>query len=100
MLAFYVGGMGAKTVNYHARLMTRMGLEAEAQRIQELFTAGRREEAIEAVPVDFADEISLVGPEPRIKRRLEVWRESPVTTLNIGARSPEQLRLIRDLIRN
>ena len=66
--------------------MVRMGYEAEADRIQELFLDGKRDEAVMAVPSAFADEISLVGPPERIKERLVAWRESPVTTLLVTAR--------------
>ena len=97
-LAFYIGGMGAKGQNYHTKLMGRMGFEAEANRIQELFFAGRREEAFAAVPDDFADEISLVGPPARIRQRLEAWRSSPVTTLMVAPRDAAQLAVIRDLV--
>ena len=62
MLGFYIGGMGAKGQNYHTKLMQRMGFEEEALKIQDLFFAGKRDEAIMAVPDDFADEISIVGP--------------------------------------
>ena len=50
MLGFYIGGMGAKGQNYHTKLMQRMGYEAEALKVQELFFEGRRDEAIAAVP--------------------------------------------------
>jgi F420-dependent oxidoreductase-like protein len=97
-LGFYIGGMGAKGQNYHTKLMARMGFEEEAYRIQDLFFAGRRDEAIAAVPDDFADEISLVGPPARIKERLGAWRTSPVTTLLVATRSAEELKVIRDLV--
>jgi F420-dependent oxidoreductase-like protein len=97
-LGFYIGGMGAKGQNYHTKLMARMGFEEEAYRIQDLFFAGKRDEAIAAVPDDFADEISLVGPPSRIRQRLEAWRASPVTTLMVAGRDAEQLRQIRDLV--
>src|SRR5215211_1261406 len=58
-LGFYIGGMGAQSRNFHTELMARMGFEEEAYRIQDLFFAGRRDEAIAAVPDAFADEISL-----------------------------------------
>jgi F420-dependent oxidoreductase-like protein len=83
-LAFYIGGMGAKSRNFHMELMSRMGFEAEAKKIQELFFEGRREEAIPLVPTQFADEISLVGPRERIRDRLEAWKESPVTTIIVN----------------
>ena len=76
-LGFYIGGMGAKGQNYHTKLMARMGFEEEAYRMQDLFFAGKREEAIAAVPEEFADEISLVGPPSRIRKRLDAWRRQP-----------------------
>jgi F420-dependent oxidoreductase-like protein len=97
-LGFYIGGMGAKGQNYHTKLMARMGFEAEAHRVQDLFLAGRRDEAVAAVPEAFADEISLVGPPARIRDRLEAWRASPVTSLMVSARSAEQLRQVAELV--
>ena len=75
MLGFYIGGMGAKGQNYHTKLMAADGLRGGGTEIQDLFFAGKRDEAIAAVPDEFADEISLVGPPSRIKERLEAWRE-------------------------
>ncbi|GHF34062.1 LLM class F420-dependent oxidoreductase [Streptomyces mashuensis] len=97
MLAHYVGGMGHRTRNFHADLMARMGYSREARRVQELFLAGRREDAVAAVPDAFADEISLVGPRARIAARLELWRAGPVTDLLVTAPDPATLRLLADL---
>jgi F420-dependent oxidoreductase-like protein len=98
MLGFYIGGMGAKGKNFHTDLMARMGYEAEALKIQDLFFEGRRDEAIAMVPDEFADEISLVGPPGRIKERLEAWKASPVTTLTMYPSSPDQMRQAAELI--
>jgi len=98
-LGFYIGGMGAKGQNYHTKLMARMGFEEEAYRIQDLFFEGKREEAIAAVPDEFADEISLVGPAGRIAERLEMWRSSPVTELLVSARDPQSLKVAVDLVK-
>ncbi|MFD4502639.1 LLM class F420-dependent oxidoreductase [Streptomyces sp. NPDC058457] len=97
MLGFYIGGMGHAARNFHADLMARMGYEEEARRIQELFLAGRREEAVLAVPDAFADEISLVGPRERIAERLELWRKGPVTDLLALAPDPHTLRVLAEL---
>ncbi|MET9060691.1 LLM class F420-dependent oxidoreductase [Streptomyces antibioticus] len=97
MLGFYIGGMGHATRNFHADLMARMGYEEEARRIQELFLAGRREEAVLAVPDAFADEISLTGPRERIAERLESWRKGPVTDLLALAPDPHTLRVLAEL---
>src|SRR4030095_8665439 len=77
MLAFYIGGMGAKKQNFHANLVRRMGYGDTVDRIQDLFFAGRRDEAAAAVPDEFADEISLVGPKERIREGLQEWKQHP-----------------------
>lgn len=98
-LAFYIGGMGSQEHNFHKNLMGRMGYEAEANRIQELFLAGKRDEAIAAVPDEFADEIGLAGPVARIKDRLQVWKQSPVTSMLVmGHGGPAMLRTIAELV--
>jgi hypothetical protein len=87
--------MGSKKRNFHKELMARMGFEAEADKVQELFFAGDREGAIAAVPDQFADEVSLVGPIERIRDRLAAWRDSPATTLMVSGQSVESLRQVR-----
>jgi F420-dependent oxidoreductase-like protein len=96
-LGFYIGGMGAKSKNFHTELMARMGYEAEAYRIQELFFEGKRDEAIAAVPDAFADEISLVGPRERIADRLDAWHDTPVTTVLLGGQDDATLRAMAEL---
>jgi F420-dependent oxidoreductase-like protein len=98
MLGFYIGGMGAKKRNFHMELMGRMGFEAEATKIQELFFEGKRAEAVAAVPDQFADEISLCGPVERIRERLEAWKETPVTSLLIANPDPAILRTMAELV--
>ncbi len=97
-LGFYIGGMGAQKRNFHKELMARMGFEAEAERIQQLFLEGKRAEAVQLVPDAFCDEISLVGPPERIRDRLAAWRETPVTTLLVMGHNPEQLRTAAELV--
>ncbi len=98
-LALYIGGMGANGQNYHTALMARMGFEEAALEIQELFLDGRHEEAVAAVPVEFADELSLVGSVDRIKDRLQAWEESAVTMINVRPRSISELRQIAELVK-
>ena len=95
-VGFYVGGMGAKSFNVHKDHVSRMGFGAEADRVQELFFAGRRDEAIAAVPDELCDEISLVGPKERIRERLAAWKDSPVTMLNVGSANPDTLRFMAE----
>ena len=95
-VGFYVGGMGAKSFNVHKDHVTRLGFGEEADHIQELFMSGRRDEAMAAVPDQLADEISLVGPKERIRERLDAWKESQVTTINVGAADPATLQFMAE----
>ncbi len=98
MLAFYIGGMGARKNNFHANLVTRFGYGAEVEKIQDLFAEGKRDEAAATVPDDFADSISLVGPKERIRDRLQAWQESRVTTLLVGATNADALRTVAEVL--
>jgi len=98
MLAFYLGGMGARKKNFHFNLVERMGFGEAARRVQDLFLSGQRAEAVEAIPDALADEIALVGPSERIRDRLQAWRETPVTTLIAGTRDPRVLRLLAEAV--
>ncbi len=96
-LALYIGGMGAKEKNFYGEYIRRIGYEGEAVKIQELFLAGKRKEAIEAVPDSLVDTLHLVGSKDRIKDRFAAWKASAVTTMVIGTQQPEALRLIAEL---
>jgi F420-dependent oxidoreductase-like protein len=97
-VALYVGGMGAKGRNFYNALVRRYGWEADAERIQDLYLAGKQREAIAAVPDELVDAVSLVGPKERIAERLEAWRATPVTTLVLGTPQPEALRTLAELV--
>lgn len=98
MLSFYIGGMGAKKHNFHTELMGRMGFEAEANKIQDLFMEGKRAEAIAAVPDQFADEVSLCGPRERVIERIQAWEETPVTSLLVASQEIETLRQMAEIV--
>ncbi len=97
-LALYIGGMGSKSQNFHNALVKRMGFEEAAEKIQDLFLAGKKDAATAAVPSELADEISLVGSVDRIKDRLQAWEDSPVTSLLVSTRSMGQLRTFAELV--
>jgi F420-dependent oxidoreductase-like protein len=77
----YVGGMGASSKNFHADQMARRGFADAAQRIGELFRAGRQREAIAAVPDEYIEQQTLIGPADRIQRRFRAWQDSGATGL-------------------
>ena len=98
MLGFYIGGMGAAKANFHRDVIGRMGFAEEAAQVQKLFLAGDREAAVAAVPDALADEIALCGPDARIRERLQRWVDSPVTSLLVMSREPDDLRLLADAL--
>jgi F420-dependent oxidoreductase-like protein len=93
-VALYVGGMGARDHNFHKDAMVRRGYGDAAQRIQELFLAGRRDDAIAAVPDDYVDEGGLIGSPDRIAQRFVPWAECGITGLTIHAEQNEAIELM------
>ena len=83
-IALYVGGMGHRDKNFHKEMMIRRGFGAAAERIQELYLAKRKDEAIAAVPDEFVDQGALVGPEERIRKRFRAWEDSGASGLTIA----------------
>ena len=96
-LALYIGGMGAKEKNFYREYLSRVGYEAECAQILELFVAGKRKEAVAAVPDAMVDTLYLVGPPERIKERFAAWKTSGVTTLIVGSAQRDAVRLLAEL---
>ena len=96
-VALYVGGMGHKDKNFHKEMMIRRGFGDAAQKIQELYLAKRKDEAVAAVPDEFCDEMSLVGPVDRIRDRYRAWADSGITGLTITTDQPEAMELMARL---
>lgn len=80
-LALYIGGMGAKGRNFYHNVATRYGFGAVADSIQELYLAGKKAEAIAAVPDELVRAVSLIGPRGYVKERIAAFRDAGVTTL-------------------
>jgi F420-dependent oxidoreductase-like protein len=99
-LAFYIGGMGAANMNFHLNVIGRFGFAEEAAVVQQHFLAGDREKAMRAVPDELADGIALCGPLDRVRERMQLWQDSPVTSMLVGGvRNPEQLKALADMVR-
>jgi|GraSoiStandDraft_16_1057320.scaffolds.fasta_scaffold311015_1 F420-dependent oxidoreductase-like protein len=82
--ALYLGGMGAREVNFHANVAIRMGYEREVREIQDLYLGGHKDDAAAKLPRTLIEELSLVGPAEKIRDDLAKWRESIVTTLLVS----------------
>jgi len=88
MLALYIGGMGAREVNFSNQLARRYGYEQAATTIQDLYLSGRRSEAAAAVPDDLVRDTCLVGPAGHVKERLATYAAAGVTTLVVSPLAP------------
>ena len=100
-LALYIGGMGAKGKNFYHNLATRYGFGEVADHIQELFLAGKKDEAIAAVPDELVRHVSLVGPRGFVKERLAAYKEAGVTTMLVhplATDDAEALRFTEELV--
>jgi F420-dependent oxidoreductase-like protein len=97
MLALYVGGMGARGKNFYYDLAVRYGFEGAAAEIQDLYLSGDKGAAMARVPAELIDAVALVGPRERVRERLSLWRNSPVTTLNMTVFDVETLRAMVEL---
>jgi len=99
-LALYIGGMGAKGKNFYNTLATNYGYGAEAEKIQDLYLAGKKEEAAAAVPEELLRAISLIGPESYVRERIAAFAEAGVTTLTVtplAADAAGRVRLIEQV---
>ena len=97
ILALYIGGMGARDMNFHNAVFARMGYEAEAKVIQDLYLDGKKAEAAAAVPRQLVEDTALVGPIEKVRDDLDRWRESVVTTLLVTG-DTRQLQTIAELV--
>lgn len=101
-LALYIGGMGARSKNFYNDYVRRLGYEAEAAKIQDAFLAGRKDEALAAVPDRLIDETALVGPPDRIKDRLQAWKQgaagNKIGTMLLGGADAAAMRVIAEAV--
>ena len=100
MLAFYIGGMGAKEKNFHLNLIERLGFGDEA------------DERAGALPRGQARRGGGGGARRARRRDLarrpagrasasasQAWKASPVTTLLCGTRDANALKVIAEAVR-
>src|SRR5579863_3277706 len=97
-LALYIGGMGARGVNFHYEVFARMGYEGQAKTIQDHYLAGDRQGAIAAVPTALVEDVALIGPWAKIADEVQRWRETVLTTFQANC-DLRLLEKVADLVR-
>jgi F420-dependent oxidoreductase-like protein len=98
LAAMYVGGMGSETHNYHREAMAQRGFPAEAERIGELWRAGRKQEAMAAVPDEYLDQNALLGSPRRIREKWNTGFVPPgITGMVVNTDQLDALDLLAEL---
>jgi F420-dependent oxidoreductase-like protein len=97
-LALYIGGMGARGLNFHSEVFARMGYEAEARAIQDSYLAGDKKSATAAVPTRMVEDVALIGPWAKIADEIQRWKQTVITTLLVSCDLP-LLDKVADLVR-
>jgi alkanesulfonate monooxygenase SsuD/methylene tetrahydromethanopterin reductase-like flavin-dependent oxidoreductase (luciferase family) len=75
-----------------------MGFEKEAEEVQNLYLDKKYAEAGAAIPLEFIDKTSLIGPVERIAERMQELAASGVTTINLsgfGGSQEERVSTLR-----
>jgi F420-dependent oxidoreductase-like protein len=96
--ALYIGGMGSREQNFYNALAVRMGYADAAAKVQELYLDRQYDAACAAVPFEFINSTSLLGPVDRIADRMTEFAASGVTTLSLapyGANADERIVALR-----
>jgi probable F420-dependent oxidoreductase, Rv3520c family len=97
MLALYMGGMGARGANFHHDVFVRMGWEGVAKKVQDLYLAGKKNEAIAEIPLKLVQDVALIGPIGKIKDELPAWKDTCLTTMMISG-PPQMVQTAAELI--
>jgi F420-dependent oxidoreductase-like protein len=97
MLALYIGGMGARTQNFHRDVFVRMGFGDVCDQITELYLGGEKQEAAKAVPTSMVEQVALVGPLDKLRGEVDAWKKSLLTTMIVTG-PPHLLRQAAELV--
>jgi F420-dependent oxidoreductase-like protein len=82
-MAFMLGAMGSATTNFYNDAYKRGGFEEAAVRVQQLWIAGKRDEAIAAVPDEMIAEVSLFGDEAHVRAQLRKYAAAGIDVFRI-----------------
>ncbi len=98
VVALYMGGMGAKEMNFHHQVFTRMGYGEVADEVQRLFLAGQKDAATALIPDELVNDMHIIGDEGYVKERVAQWEETGVTTLLLSARNAAEIHKVAELL--
>lgn len=91
--AFTIGAMGSKTTNFYNAAFARQGFADDVAAVQDLWLAGRREEAADRVPLELGMKTNLLGPAPMVAERLRLYRQVGITTIQAKLQGDRRAQL-------
>ena len=99
MYSLYIGGMGARGKNFYNTVFQRQGYVDEAKLVQDLYLDGKKDEAAAALPADFIDKVTLIGPAGHVKERIAALQEAGITHLHVnpvGSDAPKLISQVKE----
>ena len=97
-VSLYMGGMGAKEMNFHHQVFTRMGYGELADEVQRLYLSGEKDKATALIPDELVNDMHIIGDEGYVKERVAQWEETGVTTLLLSCRDAAEVRRIAEVL--
>jgi len=94
MYALYIGGMGARGRNFYNTVFRRQGYADAAALVQDLYLDGKKEEAAAALPDEFIERATLIGPPSHVRERIAALREAGITHLHVTPISTDAPKLV------
>lgn len=98
IVALYMGGMGAKEMNFHHQVFTRMGYGDVADEVQRLFLSGEKDKATALIPDELVNDMHIIGDAGYVKERVAQWEATGVTTLLLSCRDAAEIRRVAELL--
>ena len=98
--AFTIGAMGSRDKNFYNAAFARQGFADDVAAVQDLWLAGRREEAAERVPIELGMNTNLLGSPAAIEDRLRTYRAVGISTIQakLSGSATERLDTLAQLI--
>jgi F420-dependent oxidoreductase-like protein len=102
-VAFNMGGMGSADTNFYNDAFKRAGYTDDALAVQQLWLAGKRDEAAKRVPDAMVTQFQALGDAATVTQRLTKYRDAGVTTLKLGLDSagpigPKRFELLEQIV--
>jgi len=94
LYALYIGGMGARGRNFYNTVFARQGYPDAAKAVQDLYLDGRKDEAAAAIPADYLDKVTLIGPPSFVQERIDALRAAGITHLHVNPVSADAPKIM------